>query len=109
MVIATPDDALVGMIELSHLSAVDRVAELGYWIGPPFRGHGYATEAARAMCEVGFRTLRLHRIEAGALARNHASIHVLEKAGLRHEGVLRERVRIGGRWLDRVWLARLAG
>ena len=99
---------LVGMIELSHLSPADRCAELGYWIAPGHRGQGYATEAARAMCDVGFRTLRLHRIEARAFARNRASIHVLEKAGLRQEGYFRERVRFGRRWLDMVWLARLA-
>lgn len=103
------DGSLVGMIELSHLSATDRRAELGYWISPDFRRRGYAIEAARAMCDVGFHILRLHRIEAGALARNRASIRVLEKEGLRHEGHLRERVRIGSDWIDQVWLARLAG
>ena len=102
------DGALVGMIELSHLSPSDRRAELGYWIAPSSRGQGYATEAARAMCDVGFRAMRLHRIEARALARNRASIHVLEKAGLRLEGRSRESVWFGRRWLDMVWLARRA-
>jgi RimJ/RimL family protein N-acetyltransferase len=98
---------LVGMIELMHPSATDQVAELGYWIAPRHRRQGYATEAARAMCDVGFRVLRLHRIEAGALARNRASIRVLEKAGLRHEGNFRERARIGRNWLDQVRLGRV--
>jgi [ribosomal protein S5]-alanine N-acetyltransferase len=102
------DGPLVGMIELMHPSTNDRVAELGYWIAPGQRHQGYATEAARGMCDVGFRILRLHRIEARALARNRASIHVLEKAGLRHEGRFRERVRVGRRWLDQVWLGRVA-
>jgi [ribosomal protein S5]-alanine N-acetyltransferase len=102
------DGSLVGMIELSHLSPADRCAELGYWIALGQRGQGYATEAARAMCDIGFRSLRLHRIEARAFARNRASIRVLEKAGLRHEGRFRERVRFGRSWLDQVWLARLA-
>jgi RimJ/RimL family protein N-acetyltransferase len=96
------------MIELSHLSAVDRCAELGYWIAPGRRGQGYATEAAKAMCDLGFRTMRLHRIEARAFARNLASIHVLEKAGLRREGLFRERVWFGRSWQDVVWLARLS-
>ncbi len=100
--------SVVGMIELSQLSATDRRAELGYWIAPGHRGQGYSTEAARAMCDVGFRTLRLHRIEARAYARNSAAIRVLEKAGLRHEGHFRERVRFGHSWLDEVRLARLA-
>lgn len=107
LAITTDDHSLVGMIELSHFALTDRVAELGYWIVPQYRGNGYATEAARAMCDVGFRVLRLHRIEAGALARNRASIRVLEKAGLRREGILRERARIGRSWIDGVLLARL--
>jgi [ribosomal protein S5]-alanine N-acetyltransferase len=102
------DGSLIGMIELSHLSSTDRCGELGYWIAPERRGRGYATEAARAMCEVGFHTLRLHRVEARAFARNRASLRVLKKAGLVQEGLFRERVRFGGAWLDMVWLARLA-
>jgi [ribosomal protein S5]-alanine N-acetyltransferase len=101
------DGQFVGMTELSHLSPTDRCAELGYWIAPGQRGKGYATETARAMVDVGFSILRLHRIEARAFARNRASIRVLEKAGLLHEGRFRERVRFGRRWLDMVWLARL--
>jgi len=99
--------SLVGMIELMHPSVTDLVAELGYWISPDHRRKGFATEAARAMCDIGFRVLRLHRIEAGALARNRASIRVLEKTGLRQEGRLRERARVGQRWLDTVWLGRV--
>jgi [ribosomal protein S5]-alanine N-acetyltransferase len=102
------DRSFAGLIELSHLSAVDQCAELGYWIAPGQRGRGYATEAAQAMCDLGFRTMRLHRIEARAFARNRASIHVLEKAGFQREGRFRERVRFGRSWLDVVWLARLA-
>lgn len=101
------DDRLIGMIELSHLSLSDRRAELGYWIAPGYRGKGYATEAANAMCAVGFRTLRLHRIEARAFARNLSSLRVLHKVGLRQEGLFHESVRFGGRWLDMVWLSSL--
>jgi [ribosomal protein S5]-alanine N-acetyltransferase len=102
------DGSLVGMIELKQPSPTDRRAELGYWIAPGHRRLGYATEAARTMCDVGFRILRLHRIEAWAFARNRASIRVLEKARLRPEGRFRERVWFDRRWLDIVWLARLA-
>lgn len=107
-IVARSDVSLVGMIELTPRSRADRVAELGYWIAPGQRGQGFATEAARAMCEVGFELLRLHRIEAGALARNHASIRVLDKAGFRHEGRHRARARVGRRWWDLVSLGRLA-
>ena len=99
---------LVGMIELTIHSARERRAELGYWIAPEHRGRGYGTEAARTMCKLGFGVLGLHRIEARALARNKASIRVLESAGFRHEGLLRSRTRVGNRWWDEIRVARVA-
>jgi RimJ/RimL family protein N-acetyltransferase len=62
-------------------------AELGYWLGVPFWGQGYATEAARALLQYGFNTLGLHRIYAGHFANNPASGRVLRKIGMRHEGI----------------------
>lgn len=64
-------------------------AELGYWLGVPFWGRGYATEAARAMIEYGFETLGLHRIYASYFPENIASGHVLRKIGMKREGLLR--------------------
>jgi [ribosomal protein S5]-alanine N-acetyltransferase len=68
-------------------------AELGYWIGVPYWGRGYATEAARALIEFGFDYLALGRIHASYLARNPASGHVMRKLGMRYEGFLRKHVR----------------
>jgi len=64
-------------------------AELGYWLGVPFWGCGYATEAARAMLDYGFDVLNLHRIYASYFAHNLASGGVLRKIGMRYEGCLR--------------------
>ena len=83
--------ALVGATGLA-ITAPDRRAELGYWIGRPYWNRGYATEAARAMVEYGFGPLGLHRIMARHLARNPASGRVLEKVGMTREGVLRQHV-----------------
>jgi [ribosomal protein S5]-alanine N-acetyltransferase len=88
------DDArgeLVGSIAL-RLELDDARADLGYWIGVPHWRHGYATEAVRAMIQYGFSTLRLHRIHAAHLTRNPASGRVMQKAGMRLEGVLRGHV-----------------
>jgi len=84
--------SLVGAIGL-HIVSEHRRAELGYWIGVPFWGRGFATEAGRAMLEFGFRRLGLHRIHANHLTRNPASGRVLQKLGLRLEGVHREAIR----------------
>lgn len=65
-------------------------AELGYWLGVPYWGNGYATEAARAMLRYGFEVLELHRIHASHFKQNFASKRILQKLGMRHEGCLRE-------------------
>ncbi|HZQ95516.1 MAG TPA: GNAT family protein [Candidatus Sulfotelmatobacter sp.] len=65
-------------------------AELGYWLGVPSWGQGYATEAGREMLRYGFEELRLHRIFASHFKHNAASGRVLQKLGMRHEGCQRE-------------------
>lgn len=77
-----------------------RRAELGYWLGVPFWGKGYATEAARAVVQHGFRALGLHRIFASHVPRNPASGRVLRKVGMRHEGILRGHILKWGEYLD---------
>ncbi len=68
-------------------------AELGYWIGVPYWGRGYATEAGRALLELGFGRMSLNRIQATYITRNPASGRVMQKLGMRPEGVLRQHVR----------------
>ena len=75
-------------------------AELGYWIGVPFWGNGYCTEAAREVLRFGFENLRLHRIDAGHFANNPASGRILLKLGMKHEGTTREHVQKWGEYLD---------
>src|ERR1700674_3840027 len=83
-----------------HVASEQPRAELGYWIGVPYWGRGLATEAAHAVAEFGFDTLRLHRIHASHFAGNRASGRVLEKIGMRHEGRSREHVRKWDRFVD---------
>jgi ribosomal-protein-alanine N-acetyltransferase len=65
-------------------------AELGYWIGRPYWGRGYATEAGRAVLAFAFRHLALERIVVSAMLDNPASHRVIEKLGFRpiHPGRL---------------------
>jgi [ribosomal protein S5]-alanine N-acetyltransferase len=84
----TEDGALLGAISLMGISRVHRHAELGYWIGRPFWGHGFCTEAGRAVVNHGFDTLNLNRIHAHHFGNNPASGAVMKKVGLRHEGQL---------------------
>jgi RimJ/RimL family protein N-acetyltransferase len=84
-------DELCGGIGL-QVERIHNHADLGYWIGVPYWGRGYATEAAAALVQYGFETLNLHRIQASVFAGNHASARVLLKIGMCLEGRLREHV-----------------
>ena len=90
---------LVGAVGLI-LSSKDRSAELGYWVGVPYWGRGYATEAASAAAGFAFSALGLHRIHAGVFARNKESTKVLKKIGMKREGRLRQHHLKRGRYLD---------
>lgn len=68
-------------------------AELGYWIGKPYWGKGYCTEAAAAVLEYGFKELKLQRIFAHVFKDNTASVKVLEKIGMTYEGCLRKHIK----------------
>jgi RimJ/RimL family protein N-acetyltransferase len=77
-----------------------RRAELGYWIGLPYWGNGFATEAARAVVRYGFAQLNLNRIFAHHFAHNPASGKVLRKIGMTYEGRMRQHVRKWGQFVD---------
>jgi RimJ/RimL family protein N-acetyltransferase len=75
-------------------------AELGYWLGVPYWGQGYASEAAREMLRYGFEDLRLHRILASHFKHNPASGRILKKLGMRYEGCQREHLRKWDQFVD---------
>ncbi len=83
----------VGAIGLTVKEDVERVsAELGYWLGEPFRGRGVTTAAVRAMVAYAFDTFDVTRVFALPYARNAASARVLEKAGFQLEARMRRAV-----------------
>lgn len=92
--------ALIGAISLLDISRRHASAELGYWIGRPYWGQGYCTEAARAVVDYGFRVLGLNRIHASHFTRNPASGRVLQKIGMTHEGHRRQAVERWGVFED---------
>jgi RimJ/RimL family protein N-acetyltransferase len=83
--ITLADDALIGLCGL--LMKPRKTPEIGYWLGVPYWGHGYATEAARAVVDHAFEDLGLDRLEAGARVSNPASRRVLEKCGFQWNSV----------------------
>ena len=91
--------ALVGAISVG-INPGHRHGEIGYWIGRPFWGHGYATGALRLVLAHCFSRLGLHRVFAHHMARNPASGRVMEKAGMQREGTLRQHVLKSGQYED---------
>ena len=82
--------ALIGCVLLKLIDRKNEQAELGYWIDEEETGKGYATEAARAVLDYGFKALNLHRISACHMTRNPASGRVLARVGMQQEGHLRQ-------------------
>jgi RimJ/RimL family protein N-acetyltransferase len=83
--VTLPDDALIGICGLRMKPR--KAPEIGYWLGAPYWGRGYATEAARAVIDHAFEDLKLERLESGARVSNPASRRVLEKCGFQWSSV----------------------
>jgi [ribosomal protein S5]-alanine N-acetyltransferase len=77
------DNVLLGGVGL-HLE--EQGWEFGYWLGRPFWGRGYASEAARRLVGFAFQSLGASHVWAGWYHDNPASGHVLAKLGARHDG-----------------------
>ena len=94
---------IVGLVSLidvlwQHRSWILNRAELAYWIGLPYQGQGYATEAAIAVTEFGFGKLHLHKIRVYHAADNPASGRTIEKLGFRYVGEEKEAFQKDGIW-----------
>jgi [ribosomal protein S5]-alanine N-acetyltransferase len=83
---------LVGSIGL-QIHPIHSYAEMGYWMGVPYWGRGYCTEAVGAVIEYGFEDKGLNRIFAVHFKRNPASGRVMQKNGMVYEGCLHQHVR----------------
>lgn len=77
-----------------------RTAEVGYWLGAPFHGRGFATKAVGALVELAFSQTRWVRLQAGVFSWNEASARVLEKNGFVREAVQRQSVFKDGQLID---------
>jgi len=100
-----PNGQLVGTVGLRDIDAEHSQAEMGFWVAVEEWRKGYATEAASATLRFGFEELQLNRIYAHHMVRNPASGRVLEKLGMKREGLLRQRVRKWGVFEDVILLA----
>ncbi len=99
----------VGEITLSSVQRGPfQNASIGYWIDRDVAGSGLTPEAVVVVLQYAFESLRLHRIEVAIIPRNSASRRVVEKLGLRSEGVAFGFLEINGAWEDHVRYAMTA-
>ena len=92
---------VVGVIDLRPEKG-DK-ASFGYWIGQPYWGQGFATEATKLLIKEGFKTLKLNKIFATHNPKNPASGKVMEKVGMKYEGLLRDHEKKGKKYVDEVY------
>ncbi|WEX07816.1 GNAT family protein [Chelativorans sp. AA-79] len=101
---------LAGGLSLSNIRhGVAQSANIGYWMGERYAGHGLMLEALQLVIPFAFDRLRLHRLEAACIPSNARSMRLLEKAGFQREGLLRSYLRINGVWQDHHLYALIAG
>jgi [ribosomal protein S5]-alanine N-acetyltransferase len=98
---------MIGTVGLLRFDFEHRHAEIGYDIGRPWWGRGLASEAAAAIIRYGFSVLGLHRIEAGVVPENTASVRVLQKLGFVEEGTRRDYLYAKGRFHSFRWFSLL--
>ncbi len=75
-------------------------ATIGYWIGRGYWNKGYATEAASILFTYVFDVMKFHKVDSHHFVRNPASGRVLEKLGMKREGLLRGHIKKSGAWED---------
>ncbi|USG68157.1 GNAT family N-acetyltransferase [Brevibacillus ruminantium] len=91
---------IIGSCGFNYLDYENERAEIGYDLGYPYWGKGYAPEALRAIIRFGFEHYRLNRVEAKVEPENLNSIKVLKKLRFVEEGTLRQYEKSKGEFVD---------
>lgn len=100
---------MIGTIGFMWVNTDHKSAEVGYSLSRDYWNQGYMTEALRAVIAFGFDTLRLNRIEAQYDTENPASGRVMAHVGMQYEGVMRQRLKNKGKFVDVAVYAMLRG
>ena len=97
------DQRLAGEVNLNHvLRGAMQSGTVGYWIDQARAGQGMIAEAVVVLASFAFEQLDLHRLEICIVPRNTNSRRVMEKLGVREEGVAARFLEINGVWEDHV-------
>ena len=97
------EDKVIGNIGAFRQDNIhSKSAEIGYFIGEPYWGKGYGTQALEQICEYLFENTDLIRLYAEPFSHNKGSRRILEKVGFEQEGTLRSNAIKNGKIIDMV-------
>ncbi len=88
--VITKDEQVIGRIKAWDVDPYNGHLQLGYDVGPEYRGNGYMTEAVQAVVRFLITEAKVHRIFCSVRVGNLASCRVCEKCGMQLEGVMRQ-------------------
>ena len=99
-IVLPSENKVIGQMALMYSSNQNQAAEFGYVLNPAYGGHGYATEASKAVVDYLFGTEKFHRVFAKLDPRNSSSEELLKRLGFRKEAHLKEEELFKGEWVD---------
>ncbi|MBC7741838.1 MAG: GNAT family N-acetyltransferase [Bdellovibrionaceae bacterium] len=92
---------IVGEIDFDiFVRSTHQFSNYGYQIYNPYWGHGYGQEAARAGLKIGFKDLKLNRLEAAINLDNRKSIRLVKAIGMHKEGIKKRYWFENKKWVD---------
>ena len=101
------NDLHIGNVLLSDIDDSNKNGVIGIFIGKKYWGKGFGTEAVNLMCEYGFDTLKLYKIIAGVVEKNHGSAKLFSKAGFALEGIKKEEFNMDGKFLNTLYYGKI--
>lgn len=99
-IVYNQNNKMIGTIGFMWINTDHQSAEVGYSLSRAYWNKGLTTQALCAILDYGFDTLRLNRIEAQHDVDNPASGRVMQHAGMRYEGTLRQRIYNKSHYVD---------
>ena len=97
------DQQIAGEVNLNNvIRGAMQSGTIGYWIDEQHAGQGFVAEGVTVLIQFAFEQLGLHRVEICIVPRNTNSRRVMEKLGIRDEGLARRYLEINGVWEDHI-------
>lgn len=91
---------IIGHVSFYSMYKQGEIGVASIMIGSKFQGRGYGTEALKCIIKYAFSNTKIHRLEASCYSKNLAAVKMLEKVGMKQEGLFRETMLIGDKWQD---------